>query len=212
MEQQLATNDVRDQLTERERKALDKFERSKEKYHLSLDLALGMYELFLNGHSCEEIYRVAKKQRKEYPLGAIVDAAIRYEWHDRRKAHLETLFDGILLKTKQTQAEAVSFLTDLLAAAHKQHGDTLKDFIQTGDLTTLSPKTIHIDSFGSYRQVMNLLLQVTGQSTPGKSGPQVNVNVVGGPATEIKTIDSTIKPNDAMELLKLLSAGDEDVK
>jgi hypothetical protein len=208
----LQKTDPRSRLTKREERALDKHERMREAYPLALDVALGMYELFVNGHSCEEIERLSKKAGRAITLGQIVDARLRYDWDERRELHHKHLFDTVGLKVQQTQFESAGFLADLLAVAHRMHGDKLKEYLQSGDATLFRNKPILIDSLHDYRQVIATLLQVTGQDKAGggSGGTQVNVITGGAPAgTKAEVVDASTKASQAADLHKLLMMVDE---
>jgi hypothetical protein len=212
MDQQLATlDDVRSKLTPREQLALERWERGRERSPIAIDVALQMYELFLNGHTCEEIHRVNKKAGRDFHLGQIVDARIRYEWDGRRDAHRMALFDAIAVKTKQAQMEAVSFMTDLLAAAHKQHGDPIKKYLQTGDIKDLGE--FHVGTMTSYQNVVSMLLKLTGQDRPAGAGGAggTQVNIIGAQSAEVKTADpkSRLNGEDVARLLQLVEGDDE---
>ena len=212
MEYPLATSEPnnREKLTAKEKRELAKWEKSKDYAPLSLEISLGLYELFLNGHSFEEIVRVSNLQGRSFTVGMVADAALRYDWFTKREDHQQTLYNGIVAKTRGIQAESVSFIGDMLAAAHKLHGDKLKEFLVTGDPNLLAGRTgVLISSLKEYRDVIALLMTVTGQHQSGSGGgTQVNVNVTDG--SQVKSIESKqFKPSDVHDLLKLIDDGEK---
>ncbi len=125
---------------------------------IPLTLALQMYELYLNGYSCEEIWRV---NAQRYPLGQIVDAKIRYDWDERKDTQLATLYGNIEKKVLHVKHEAVSHLADLLSAAHKIWGDKVAQFLQEGDMNLLvgfDPSTVK-----NYKEILGMLQLLTAQ-------------------------------------------------
>lgn len=132
-----------------------------------------MYELFLNGYSCEEI---AKLNDDRFDVGMILDARVRHGWDERKLLHLDTLYAGLMEKVKKTQAEGAVFLTDMLAAAHKLHGNKIKKFLQTGNQADLGD--LQIESLDAYRKILETLLTLTGQNSGKSTGSQAKVQVV----------------------------------
>lgn len=201
-------------LSTRERTAYDKYHLSHEKQPLGLDVALGMYELYLNGHSFEEIQKVNKRKGSTFELGQIVDAGIRYEWAARRRDHQQDLFDSIALKVRQTQVESVSFTADLISAAHKQYGERLKSYLQSGDENDLGD--LKIQSMKMYREAVDMLMKLTGQEAEKSKagGTQVNVITSGGTA-KVEAVQSVVAPKkltagDFHRLLELVEGSDDD--
>lgn len=191
----------RDKLTDKEKTTLAKWEKQKDKSPLATDISMALYELFLNGHSCDEIVRVAKLNGSDFPLGMVLDARIRHNWDDRRETHLAHLFKEVGLTVKQRQMEAVTFVTDLLSAAHKMHGDKIRKFMHSGDKNDLGD--FAIGTMGSYTKTIELLLKLTGQDKATVSGG-TQVNVIAGNA-EVKTEEKKkIGPLDAAKLLELI--------
>jgi hypothetical protein len=72
------------------------------------------------------------------------------------------LFEGVRERVEQVQMESVLFTTDLLSSANKMFGDKLKKYIQTGDERELG--ALKVDSLKQYRDAVDLLLRLTGQS------------------------------------------------
>lgn len=126
-----------------------------------------LFELFLNGMSLEEIQRTTK----DYRLGAIVRAFIEGDWETRRVEYVKQLLATIASRVAQVQSESVRFIADLLAVAHKQHGEKLRKYIQSGDEKDLGG--FSIQSITVYRQVAETLIKITGtgQQTPPSPPP-----------------------------------------
>lgn len=148
---------VESNLTQREEAAYRQHMQANEPA-LSPLLQMELFELYLRGSSCEEIARVNRGVR----LGAIVRASIEGDWHGRKQLYVKGMLDGLRSKVTQAQGEAVGFLADYLAVAHKLYGDKFKRYMQTGDedvLGDLKPTTIN-----QYKAVLELMMKATGQA------------------------------------------------
>lgn len=117
-----------------------------------------MFELYLNGSTCDEIVKINNNQ---FTLGQVLEVRVRDSWDDKREKHLSDLYGGIREKVKQTQMEAVAFTSDLLAAAHKQYGQKLKRYLQSGDEKDLG--TLSLSGLQSYQKAVDILMKLTGQ-------------------------------------------------
>ncbi len=134
--------------------------RRKSEAPLPLALALKMYELYLNGYSCEDIWRV---NGQKYPLGQVVDAKVRYDWDERRNEQLDNLYGGIEEKVMHVKTEAVSHLANMLSAAHKIWGDRVAEFLQEGDpekLAGFDPSSIK-----NYKEILSMLQLLSAKDT-----------------------------------------------
>jgi hypothetical protein len=113
--------------------------------------------LFLRGKSCDEICAL----NPSWPLGAIVKCRIEGDWDQRLADYREQLFTGVREKLQQIELESINFLTDMLAVAHKQQGDKLKRYLQTGNEDDLGE--MKISSIAGYSKVLETVIKVTGQ-------------------------------------------------
>ncbi len=199
--------------TDRERGIYNEWKELPTRKPLSVTTSLKMYELFLNGYSCEE---VARLNDHKFPSGMILEARLRDTWDDRRQQHLAELYGGIFDKVRQTQTEAVAFVADLLSAAHKKHGDKLKKFLQSGDQADLG--ALSIDTMTSYKTAADMLMKLTGQDK--EKSPVGNKTVVVG--TNVSVMSTEDKPtledgnvvtsNIADRILQFLEAGESKKK
>jgi len=198
-----------ERLSERERIAYNDWQENKNKPPLAPSLSAKLYNLFLNGYDCHEIVRLNEGL---YSLGMVLEARVRDGWDQRRHDYLESLFSSVEDKAKQTQAESVMFLTDLMAATHKHYGDKLKKYIQSGDINDLGD--MRLDSPGAYKKVVEMFLKLTGQDGGGQAPAPPGMHVVSQntiiqqtPAKEMGP-----DPNDAKAMLRFLNASDEEKK
>jgi hypothetical protein len=200
-----------------EREAYDKWRRGPDQTPLSPLVALKMYELYLLGHSCDDI---VKANENKFPLGIIINARLSHEWDRRRTAYLERLYDDAGNVVRQRQIESAFFLADALAVAHKEFGQKFKEYLQTGDPKVLKGLDLKVTSITTYKMVVDALMKVTGQEKPGKdSAPLVQMNISGGTATvtdgksgATATIGSGSTGQDAFAFLRGLEAVDAEEK
>lgn len=174
-------------LTPEEKKAL-KLYRAKNDPPLAPQIQMQLFELYLNGSSCEEIQRL----NPNVPLGMIVRARIDGDWDRRLSDYRDRLLTEVRTRVEQVQVESVMFTADMLAAANKMNGDKLKKFIQTGDSRELGD--LNITSLKQYRDAVELLLKLTGQDR--------KVEVKGEQKTTIEVRAGKLTPKEAAALIK----------
>lgn len=163
------------------------------------------FELFLHGHSCAEI----QQMNPSFELGAIVAARVVGQWDDKRDAYLAGLLARGAERVQQVRLESIYFISNMLAATNKLHGEKFKRYLQNGDPQELDGITIR--SFKEYKEVVDVLLKLTGQDVKKVA---VDAHVTGaisapvGGATPLPTAGS-IKPEQAAEILRLLEESEE---
>jgi len=155
--------------------------------------------LFLNGKSAEEIANLNKM-----PLGEVVRARIDFEWDNKKNEHVAFLMGSVRDRVRQTQLETIIFSSDLLAAAHKLHGERIRKFLQSGDESELGD--LKITSLKAYKDTVELFMKLTGQD---KDATATQVVINGDPktitVTEIETKNAIWTQDQAAEVLKLIS-------
>lgn len=165
---------------------------------LSADASARMYELFLNGSDAQEIHRL----NKAFPLGAILDAQVRYKWTDKRDEYSIELQDKVKSKVMKVQLETTDLMSDILSAARRKHSDKLKKYIQSGDENDLQG-VISVESIQGLLKVMEGLLKITGQDRISKvkteNTQNLNVNVSTSTSPDLE-------PEDAAMILGIISA------
>jgi hypothetical protein len=170
--------------------------------------AAQMFELYLHGGSCTQI----EKQWRKYKLGAIVKAAIEYQWHEKRQEYLEHLHKDAVERGRQAVAESVGFTADLLAVAHKRWGQKLRRYLATGDESELDG--FEIRSIDQYRKVVQTFLELTGHN-PSEvfarkgteaGGEMMTAGTVGGLDWVSVASSAKLRPELAAALLSLAAA------
>ncbi len=144
-------------LSPRELDAYRYFLRAKQS-SIAEDAADRLYQLYLQGQSCEDIRRVAVG----FSLGQVVAARIVGEWDSKVAGYRENLVANVPIQAEQTHLEAVDFLGNLLKATYMKYGDKIRKYLATGDEAHLIdvplPKSVR--EFGA---VMDLFMKSTGQ-------------------------------------------------
>lgn len=151
-------------LSEKEQALRAAWKETKNKPSLAPALSAQLFELFVHGLSCQDIVDL---NRGVYKLEQVLEVRVRDGWDERRKQYVDQLFGSVIARVAQTQVESVGFITDMLAAAHKRHGDKLQKYLQTGDESDL-PRDINIDSWTNYKSAVETLLKITGQEKSGR--------------------------------------------
>ncbi len=186
-------------LTPRERSLLEEWQKDRKKPSLATSLSVKLFELFLHGVDVNEISRI---NQGTYLVEQILEARVRDSWDERRNEYLDTLFGGIVKRVSQAQAEAVEFLTDMLAVAHKQHGHKLRTFLQTGDEKNLGD--FKINGWQTYKGVVDSLLKITGQDrdkAPSGAEPTIHTQE---PTPEVRTL--RVLPPGGVQIIDAASA------
>lgn len=115
------------------------------------------YQQFLAGFSCEEI----AIKNPGVDVGSIIDARLRYKWDERKEEYISNLYKTMQERYVQVQMEAVHYVSDMLSAAHKLNGDKYRRFLISGNPNDL--EGLEISSLKQYKEVVDLLLKLTGQ-------------------------------------------------
>lgn len=155
---------------------------------LAVSVQAQFFELFVNGCSCEEIHRL----NPNFPFGAIVRARVEGRWDERKAGLVNHALETVRAKVEQTQVAAINFNADLLQAAHKQFGDKLKRYIQTGDENVLG--SLQISTLRQYKEAVEMFLKLTGQDGGAKKdgAPRSPVpGTVTTPATGDRSLTAT---------------------
>lgn len=158
---------------------------SKQEPAIALSTQAKMFELYLNGNSCEEIQRL----NPGFHLGAVVSASIEGDWDARRQHHIGRLLEGIRERVQQVTLESISFAADLLSAANKKYGDRIKKYQQTGDESELGD--LSISSLKQYRETVEMLMKLTGQDKQPSKTEVLHHHTVGVNPALNKPIESS---------------------
>jgi len=130
---------------------------------LSPDTQARFFALFLKGESIEEICRL----NRGFSLGQVCFARVEGEWDEKRDMYLQDLLTSTRAIVQQTALESIRFVADVMAAAHKKHGEAARRYIQTGDEADL--KGFAIDDLRAYKTAVETLQKLTGQENKVQS-------------------------------------------
>ena len=156
-----------DSLSARERAAYHLSISRKEPF-LSYSLQEQLYNLYQAGKTCEEIQALNPR----VTLGTIVRARVDNKWDERRDVYINALFQRARLQGQQMTMESVAFIGDLIAAFHKHDQAKLQRFVQTGDEEEMKNLLVLGQGLKAYKDVLGLLMLLTGQVKPApSSGP-----------------------------------------
>jgi hypothetical protein len=153
-----------ERLTAEEHIEFDRYCRSG-KPDLALSTSLKLYELFVQGLACVDI----AKLNPALSLGAILKARIEHRWDERRDIYLAEIYGGANDRLKQIGAESLNFLGLTLAVAHKQYGEKMARYLQTGKPEDLG--TFQVQSLHQYKQVIETIRALTGADRPQRPPP-----------------------------------------
>jgi len=183
-------------LTPKELEAYQKYVESG-KPPLAASTSSNFFQLFLQGHTTEEIARL----NPSFGLGIIVKARIDHDWDKQREDHISGLLDSIRQVVQKTQLESIRFVSDALTAYQKMAGEKFQKYIQSGNVADLGE--LKDMSFKTFKDLLELLLKLTGQDTGNKkiSGEVVHVHQVEQAAPRV---DRPMTTTEAADFLKRL--------
>lgn len=142
---------------------------------LAVSTAGRLFELFLQGQTCEQIHKV----NKQFDYGAILHARVRDTWDQKRAEYIADIYGRARDRVVQTQLEAVEFVSNALAATHKLNNEKYLKFMQTGQTDELKG-AITIDSLKQYKEAIESWMKLTGQDK-AKEAQVVNVTANAAP-------------------------------
>lgn len=148
-------------MTQKELEAYQKYLQSG-KPDLALTTSQNFFALFLNGHTCEEI----AKLNPAFGLGIIIKARVDHDWDRQREEHIQGLLASIRQTVQKTQLEGIRFVSDAITAYQKLAGEKFQRYLQTGKVEELGD--LKDMSFKTYKDLLELMMKLTGQSTESK--------------------------------------------
>lgn len=158
---------------------------------LSPKLSAELFELFLQGQTCEAI----AKLNPGLGLGIVVAGRIQFKWDKQKDDYINHLYATIKDKAAKSQLEAIDFSSTAMSVFHKLWYPKFLRFLQTGneeDLGEFKGMT-----FKFYKEMSDALLKLTGQDKK---------QVVSGEVVHKVEMPSNrpIEPKQAADLLKLV--------
>lgn len=182
-------------LSEEEYESVKKYLESGGK-RLSTETATSFFSMYLNGYDTKEIFRL----NKAFPYESILIAKVTGNWDKEKEDYLSKLQENIKEKLIKAQLESINFLSDLLSATHKKHGDKLKKFLTSGNEKDLEG-TMSVDSVSQLLKVVEGLNKITGQDRPKANDTTINVNIDQRSVNNI----ASLSPEDSAKILNIVS-------
>ena len=169
---------------------------------LASSTAEKFFSLYIHGYNCKEIHEI----NSSFPIGMIIHAKVKFRWDQRRDEHVQELMGRVREKVMLTQLESAHYLTDVLSAVHKLHGQKVKKFMQTGNEEDL--KGVDLGTQYNYARTFDMISKLTGQTKDKNVTPplQITVTPAAAPSTGAGSVPassgSSLAPDDAATLLK----------
>lgn len=125
---------------------------------LAPSTSAGMFDLFLQGNTLTEIFRL----NKAFPYGAILWSYVEEKWEDKKARYIEDLHEATKNKLMKATIDTTGLLADVLSAAALKHGSKLRKYIQTGNVADLGD-AMTADSITAIVKAVDGLQKLTGQ-------------------------------------------------
>jgi hypothetical protein len=168
---------------------------------LASDTIASFFNLYLNGSDIKEIHRL----NKAFPIESIYWAFVKFDWPKQKDAYIAEMQNTVKDRLVKANLETVGFLTDLLAAANRRHGDKIKKYLQTGNEKDLGD-SLGIESIHGLLKVVEGLQKITGQDRTQilKREDTLNLNVNTGKGGSPQDV-TPLEPEDAAKILQIVS-------
>ncbi len=196
VEREQAIEKAVSRLSEKERYAY-RYYCNSEQPAVAPSLNAKLFQLFLNGKSCDEILRL----NPSLSLGQIVAARVDGKWDERRDEHLDQLLTQTSLRVQQVTLETADFVCDLFAVANREHGDKLRRYLQTGNELELGD--FRITSLANFKTAIEILQKLTGQERQTSTKITHSGEILHRP-DPILSVARPPAPAEAASALKLL--------
>lgn len=133
--------------------------------------ALKLYELYLIGHSFNEL----QQQFPQYTVDRIIMTAALTGWAKDRDNMQYSLRDRVQAKVVKSVIEQVDFLTTMMSVSNAEHLDAMKKYIL--DPINNPKPDLRIETIKEYKEVAETLYKLVAGATPGsqsKTSPMFN--------------------------------------
>lgn len=156
--------------------------------------ALRLYELFLIGHSFNEL----AQQFPQYAVDKIIMTAALTGWAKDRDNMQYSLRDRVQAKVVKSVIEQVDFLTTMMSVSNAEHLDAMKKYIL--DPINNPKPDLRIETIKEYKEVAETLYKLVAGATPGsqsKTSPMFSTLA----APERKQVDPSPKQDSAADFI-----------
>jgi len=120
-------------------------------------LAADMLNLFMENYSCTEIAKLNKGLSEL----DVLYCRYKYNWDEQRDKYARDLQDQVVGKLKKMKLESMEFLTNMLAALHKDERQKMMTYLQTGKEED-KPK-LWANSITTYKGLIETIQKLTGE-------------------------------------------------
>lgn len=166
---------------------------------LSPELQERFFRVFLNGSTCEQIFKL---NGKKYSLGAIVSARIEGNWDELIKTNAQEMIAQTMAKVTSARIESVNLLSTLISATIQAETNKVLTFLQTQDQDDLG--VFRLDGVKGLKDALDTLDKLLTRDTKGGATPTTNILVQG--VEKITVQDAVEEPkDDVTSLLKRLN-------
>lgn len=171
-------------------------------------LAESMFNLFLEGYTCEAI----SKQGKGLTEGDILYCRKKYKWDEKRDRYMQDLYEATSRKIMKQKSESVDFLTGMLSVVHKKNRDQIMKYLQSGSEEDFPE--FAVGNLKNYKEVVEILAKITGEGTNHKvtiAGGLHNSTSVTVQDADRELLKQILEPENAARFLNAtLAATKED--
>jgi len=162
---------------------------------ISLEEAMKLYELYLNGYTTEGIYKIVSDK---YTWPQIVEAKFRYDWDKNRKRQVVALHKHVEERIVKARADGVTMIADWIAASKKFTGDKIQKYLVSGDPADLG--AIDLSNLKTFKTLVEMLNMLAPAPKPDK-----DIQVTGVVNHVHQTLPQPSSQN-AAKLLEILDA------
>lgn len=141
---------------------------------LSPDLQEKLFRVYLNGSSCEQIFRL---NGKKYSLGAIVSARIEGNWDELIKKNASELISNTMEKVTSARIESVNLLSTLITASIQAESEKVLRYMQSQDPDDLG--VFRIEGVKGLKDALDTLDRLLSNGSKGGGSAATNVLVQG---------------------------------
>lgn len=158
-----------------------------------------LFRVYLNGSSCEKIW---KSNKEAFSLGALVAARVEGDWDGKIQDNASDMIAATLGKVARARLESINLLADLISATVQVETDKIAKFTQTQDPNQLG--ILRIEGLKGLTEAVTVLEKLVSKPPEGKPPApnppaQAFVNPPAKPALD--------EPESVRAMLKKLKEG-----
>jgi len=151
-------DDITSLLTPKEQESLKKVETTGV-IPLSPSVAAQMYQLFLEGYSCEHIAKV--NSHLKVREGDVLYLRKKYKWDQARDEYVYNLQVQMGARLAKMKLEMLEFTMNQMSVAHKDFNEKAKRYIQTGKEEDKPDHWLNTPT--AYKAMVETIQKITGE-------------------------------------------------